>query len=99
MRVSGCMSRQPAMVAPGDSLTERVLATGDVADLQVSVTEVCGAVEVRVWGPGCDLWRRFDRADLQPAYVRHVMRRLVKRYRTSLGYRRPEAGYLGRERA
>src|SRR5687767_6280113 len=70
----------------------------DNADLDISVTELCGAVEVLVSGPVCGVWRRFDRSELHPAYVRHVMREMVKRYRASLGYRPRAAGRFRKER-
>jgi hypothetical protein len=78
-------------------LTEHALAQDD-ADLDISVTELCGAVEVLVSGPVCGVWRRFDRSELHPAYVRHVMREMVKRYRASLGYRSRAADRFRKER-
>jgi hypothetical protein len=51
------------------------------------VAEVCGAIEVRVSGPTGRLRLSFDRADLDPAYVRSVVRRTLRRYRACLGGR------------
>jgi hypothetical protein len=61
----------------------------DGGALKVTVAESCGAIDVRVAGPTGNLKLRFDRADLNPAFVRHVIRRTVNRYGASLN-RRPD---------
>lgn len=66
-------------------LMEEVVLEG--GNLEVAVTEGCGAVEVRVSGPTGELRLPFDRAHLQPAYVLGVVRETVRRYRTSLSGR------------
>jgi hypothetical protein len=52
--------------------------------LRVLVSSRCGGVEVRVSGPRAVLRVVFDNAELQPAFVRHSLRRAVARYRASL---------------
>jgi hypothetical protein len=85
----GHLSRLEATLAP------ELAREGDA--LEVSVTEGCGTVEVRVSGPSAELRLLFDRADLDPAYVRHVVRGMVKRYRASFGHRPHKRGLSGRE--
>jgi hypothetical protein len=64
-------------------LMEEIAAEG--GSLDVAVTPICGAVEVRVSGPTSELRLPFDRAHLHPADVLSVVRATVRRYRTSLG--------------
>lgn len=61
----------------------------DGGALKVTVAESCGAIDVRIAGPSADLKLRFDRAELNPPFVRHVIRRTVNRYGASLN-RRPD---------
>lgn len=77
-------------------LTDAIAVEG--GDLQVAVTQSCGAVEVRVSGPTGELRLPFDRAHLHPSYVLGVVRETVRRYRTSLGCRPYENGLMRRER-
>jgi hypothetical protein len=66
---------------------EAVLAEDAVIDgtgLGVALTASCGAVEVLVWGPTAELSLPFDRAELQPAYVRRVVAEAFMRYRFAL---------------
>jgi hypothetical protein len=85
----GHLSRLKATLAP------ELAHEGD--GLEVSVTEGCGRVEVRVSGPRAELRLLFDRSDLDPAYVRHLVRRTVKRYQNSFGHRPCKKGHPGRE--
>jgi hypothetical protein len=55
--------------------------------VDVVVHDVCGAIEVRVSGPKGRLRLVFDRAELDPAYVRSVVRRTLSRYSACLGGR------------
>ena len=55
-----------------------------VADLAVTVTRGCGAVEVRVSGPGATLRLTFDPSELPPGDGRCLVRAAVARYRSSL---------------
>jgi hypothetical protein len=88
-RDDGYLSRIRATLVPEVALESNAL--------EVSVTEKCGTVEVGVTGPRAELRLLFDRAHLDPAYVRHVVRRTVKRYRASLGHRPYSKGHSGRE--
>ena len=65
------------------ALTKDAAVEGPALD--VAVTEGCGAIDVRVVGPRAALRLSFDRADLHPPYVRHVVRNAVTRYRSALG--------------
>ncbi len=63
-------------------------------NLDVSLAEICGAIEVRVSGPAASLRLTFDRAELHPPYVRQVVRDAITRYRSALGC---QSSPLGRE--
>lgn len=70
---------------------EKGIARG--GGVKVTVAENCGAVDVRVAGPTGDLKLRFDRAEPNPAFVRHVLRRTVNRYGASLNRRTDETAH------
>lgn len=85
-RVAGAERRSKATgrVTPLQIMLREEVAR-DGGALQVAVTEGCGVVEVRVSGPTGALRLNFDRAELTPAFVRHVLRRKLKDYGASLG--------------
>jgi hypothetical protein len=72
----GHLARLEAVVA-GDTVF-------DGAALGVALTVGCGVVEVRVSGPTAELSLPFDRAELDPAYVRRVVADAVTRYKFAL---------------
>jgi hypothetical protein len=79
-------SRATGHVTPlQTTIREEVAREGGA--LQVAVIEGCGVVEVHVSGPTGTLRLRFDRAQLTPAFVRHVLRRKLKAFGASLGCR------------
>lgn len=55
-----------------------------VAALQVKVTRGCGAVEIRVAGPGATLMLAFDPDELRPAEVGCAVGAAIARYGSSL---------------
>ncbi len=93
---SGSMGRLPP--AEGTDLAIESVLTKDAAaegiTFAIALREACGAIEVRVSGARAVLRLSFDRADLHPPYVRHVVRAAVKCYRSSLD--RPSSS-LGKE--
>jgi hypothetical protein len=73
-------------MTPLEMMLREEVARKDGA-LQVAVIGGCGVVQVRVSGPAGTLRLNFDRAELTPAFVRHVLRRNLKDYGGSLGCR------------
>lgn len=62
------------------------------------VSDSSGALEVRITGPKASLRLVFERAELDPAQVRHVVRRTLSRYRSALSARQGK-DTLGKEQA
>lgn len=62
------------------AISEAVALSGDAID--VGVTDVCGALEVRVWGPSGRLRLFFDASEADLAFVRSAVCRTLDRYST-----------------
>ena len=89
-------SRATGQVTPLHTTIRKEVARRGGA-LQVAVVEGCGVVEVQVSGPTGTLRLSFDRAQLTPAFVGHVLRNELRSYGASLGCPPRPKNRLGKE--
>lgn len=65
--------------------------------LQVAVIEGCGVIEVQVSGPAGTLRLSCDPTEVSPAFLRHMLRKRLRDYGSSLGCRPDREGQSRKE--